>query len=591
MGAFFLYDRHAEIAGEAVAELFSRRGFCRRQVVRAADWELWLYPKQLLPDHTNLIQDGDAWLGAVGTLTYRGAGYADSLRVIMSDWRSGTLELSRFTGAFTLLIIERGKITLLRDAARIYRLYADDSCRMLSSSFLSILYAHPNPLALDSDALLDNLLLGYDLAPQTCAAGVAQCDIETETRWQARGIGFISAAAESEGVAPPHNKGEAVKRQLLLLGDYLSQIRTLIGEFGCNIGVSGGYDSRLLLSLLRRSAADFSLHTHYKKALDRDWEVAQLLAGVCGVPLLSPPPLESGDVDDNIRRVFLRYDGRVYRGLSLTKFEYTAEYRALVLGANRLTLTGFGGEIYRNYNHTPPAGLRSGRWIAEYVVGSSLLEAVMDADSRDRFRRRMAQRLNPALKIEPTAGLPVTFQTARRYYTSLWLPGYHGLRCNVENELAFCLSPFTEQRVMSAALTATPFIGSGGGFEAAMIRALDWELAGIASVYGHNFQRPSLGHRLGWWLKSHLPSGVKSIRRRRRAASGGDLQTLGKLSETSALIRSGWERLQSLNLPLNWELYLANNDRFNHALATGCALELMAGRLKLKPWTAHDDAG
>ena len=64
-------------------------------------------------------------------------------------------------------------------------------------------------------------------------------------------------------------------------------------------------------------------------------------------------------------------------------------------------------------------------------------------------------------------------ERARRYYRDIWLPYVAGPRISAENQLGQSLMPFADAAVSAAALRATPFVGSHGDFEAAMIRRLN----------------------------------------------------------------------------------------------------------------------
>jgi hypothetical protein len=113
--------------------------------------------------------------------------------------------------------------------------------------------------------------------------------------------------------------------------------------------------------------------------------------------------------------------------------------------------------------------------------------------------------------------------------------------------------------VSSEALRATPHIGVGGVFEAAMIRALDSGAARITSNYGHAFDQVPLRTRLSDGVKSLVPLGPRLRYHTKKAMSSVSTQRPGSTSEPPSGVQEGLRVLKGINLPVNWDVLLAND--------------------------------
>ena len=181
---------------------------------------------------------------------------------------------------------------------------------------------------------------------------------------------------------------------------------------------------------------------------------------------------------------------------------HTARVHRECLGDAALNLNGFGGELYRNRERLPFYSFPFNEWLSCYVIGQQDDRAFFSSRVRRHFEDRLSLKYGKLVGIDRLER--VDRHLARRCYRDIWLPYFAGPRLSAENRIGPALMPFAQGTVSAAALAATPFIGSHGEFEAALIRHMDQRIAAVPSSYGPGFARYPLSRRLGAVSYTHL---------------------------------------------------------------------------------------
>src|SRR5439155_21077878 len=141
-----------------------------------------------------------------------------------------------------------------------------------------------------------------------------------------------------------------VERSMELLDRYFAAVATSFGD-RVTCALSGGYDSRLILALLRRHGISPRVYV-YGPPGDRDVELARAIAEGEGFALeivdkdkqLAFTPSEFGAV---AYENFLASDGYTWSGIFTNGAERAQ--RASRVNGNAIALNGGGGEIWRNF--------------------------------------------------------------------------------------------------------------------------------------------------------------------------------------------------------------------------------------------------
>lgn len=334
----------------------------------------------------------------------------------------------------------------------------------------------PERTKTDLDALREQLVVGCD----------AGSDIESP--------GLRKNMTRNTGSSKPifRTIGSCVGYQLDKLQARFAEIREAAGEAGVSIGLSGGFDSRLLFLLAVASGipiSPFSFHSRYHSA---EIQIAKQIASHAGLKLRIIKvkhwtELKNSELDENINDSINLYNGRTNETMGTFSDVHTAKIMRECRGDAAINLNGLGGELYRNRERLPPYPFGFHDWFWQYVAKPDMLRAFNGKRTRKRFEDRMAVKYGKLLGRSRFNW--IDRWTARQWYRDVWLRWFAGARFVAENKVGKSEMPFADTEVSEAALAATPFIGAHGEFEAAMIKRLDSKIAALPSTYGHNFAR------------------------------------------------------------------------------------------------------
>lgn len=521
MGAFFLHHKDAALSATSAEAVFARKGFAEARRFELGHWSMLTYHKMTL-DVDNHIQASDEHaVFCCGTLVYQGLGYRDSLQRLLNDFRTGRIEHDRLLGHFCVFLWNGAKLSMLRDRLRVQHVFMNDRRTCLSSSFLAMVAAQPSTQRINRVALQEKLATGYIVGPDTLVEGISQLGEELERSLPAApGIRILSHPSRpEEGESHAETFAESVGRQLAALKGYFADIRALDDEFSAELGLSSGFDSRLLLALSSGRNKPIALHSHNTSEAHRsELSIVRELASIGGNALTVVPTALPEEQDEEGLRSILHntlyfFDGRCAHDMGSFSETYTAGYRKRVLGQHRLSLNGLGGEIYRNSWAAPRGRFSWDAWMDHAVFFPFAREICGDRGAFVDMRRGMTAKI--ARRLGGDFSRRIDLHAVRRCYGYVRMPDDAGSVSNAYNQVAFFLAPFIEPVPLREALKATRHIGSDGAYEAAMITALAPRLASVNSQYGFPFSSIPFGHIAMTTLKSMTPLPVLHARARR----------------------------------------------------------------------------
>jgi len=512
MGAFFLYNSNKQLDLTSVSETFSRKGFAQPLRRQLGDWVLWLYRKQMVDVDNFFEADDGALILAVGTPVYRGQSYSDTLRFLLSDYQRGVLDQSQLCGSFCVLFWNGRYISALTDRLNTLHVFYDEEKTALSNSFLAMVSGSPYPRALNRLAVCEKLSTGYIMSPDTLVDGIFQADDQCYSKWSAEKDLFVWLPHPTYSVGDLHAHGisESVERQQTVLQGHFKLLDSINSEYHGELGLSDGFDSRLVLACSQFFTSPISAHTHATKGShDRSKSIVEQIARTQNMSLLEIPTSKIEEhAPESISNIMTDglyyYDGRCSHNMGAFSETYTAAYRRKVMGQNRFSLNGLGGEVYRNYYQTSQGLVPLDDWMQSKVyyyfasdaVGNSALYNAMHQHKMEKILARIGG---------TSAGRRVDFLWRRRYYSEVRMPDCDANNNDAHNQLAFFHTPFMDARVVIEGLRATPYIGSTGVYQAALIDRIAPALAALPSHYGYPFSNVPQRDIYLAWLKGHVP--------------------------------------------------------------------------------------
>lgn len=571
MGAFFLFATDTQdLALADVAEVFAKKGFAAPEIFDLGSMTLWLYRKQLVNEPNYVLYENGAALYATGTVIYKGLSYRETLQAVLQDYCRDCLDLNALLGNFALIFYVDGQVKILVDRLCAHHLFMDEAATRLSTSFLALLVSFPQPQPLNRMAFYEKIATGYIVAPDTLISTIEQITPRLQETTKNQYLTFLMYPPVQKDIELcTHGFDECVERQLANLIKVFNQIVPLARDYGADLGISGGYDSRLMFLLAQHVELPIALHTHLTANTPHeiDCEIVKKIADLRGTILRVVPTKRIVDYDeDEVAKILLDglyyYDGRNGHNMGAFSETYTRDYKIRTLGENRLSLNGKAGEIYRNYYFTSRRRFDFRQWMRNHVYFSFAEEAIPDRMFWDSLHHFVINKMQPRLDVDLTGDIDLL--TMRRYYGEIRAPDCDANINNAHNQLAFYFVPFQESAIIRAAYAATPYIGLSGKFEAAMLTRLDPEIAGMDSHYGFPLNREPLTHVIYSALRGYLPDWVWLARetfliryRGLRMNALADYLQLRKRSET---IREIEMICQALIPAVRWDILMRDID-------------------------------
>jgi hypothetical protein len=589
MGAFFLFRSERSLDVRGARKVFDDKGFSPPVEFQLADRTLLLYRKMAMGTDNFCSDDAGATVFCCGTIAYRGLGYRASLARLLADFRAESIDRERLQGNFCVWFWDGRSITLMADAQNAQHVFIDESGDVLSSSFLAVVASSPAPRRLHRLAAMEKLATGCLVGPETLVEGIHQADfarlesLPGKTGIQIVPQGRFPVAREF------HRAGleDSVRRQADVLQRYFAGIQALHKEQSGELGLSSGYDSRLLLALARSFGAPIPLHTHCSgTAHDEEIRIVEMLARQGNHPLTKVPTrqmetLEEERFSEVLRDNLYFFDGRCCNDMGSYSETYTAGYRKKVLGPNRLSYSGLGGEIFRNGFGTPGHGFSWSAWLDCMVFYPFAQEAAGHAEGMEQLHRSIDRKVALRLGIEWPRRAD-RFLT-RAYYAAVRMPDCASNVANAYGQVAFVLTPFIERPIAGEALQGDPYIGTGGAYEAAIINQIAPEIAAVESHYGFPFSRVPARHLFQTGLRSWTPMGLRRRRVRwlnRNEEVNPEWRRYGERLATSLSLRDIHAVLHEVFPDADWSVAMRHFAQRWTAISVGSFLKEFQSKLR-----------
>jgi asparagine synthase (glutamine-hydrolysing) len=521
MGAFFVLRNEAASDApllERVRAHFRACGFAAPFEATTPHWHVAVYPKLNASQPQIHKVDAQNFAFATGTLIYRGATGSDALARIWADTAAGQLDRARLRGAFALGLCRNGTLTLTVDAMGTYKVYRDAGSRVTSSAFLAVLAGMERPQA-DTQAIYEYVFQAATYGGRTLVTNLHLLDPRQALQIDKRPELVLHAPP------PPLPASETsfeahLERSVAELREWFGEIVACFGD-RIDTALSGGYDSRLILALLRDRGAKARLHVYGSKG-DDDVRIARAIAQGEGLHVehvdkshgrrTNVPLAET--IAQNCRLLdAYPVDGILDDGTDVAT-------RCDRASGGALALNGGGGEIFRNFFYLPdrPFALREVIW--------TFYSQFDPAVCTDSFSERVYME---AMETAVSFALGTRDETLARRDVELVYPAFRcrywtGRNTSVNNAFGHALTPFLDAVLVAAAAAVPIRFKNHGQFEAALIHAISPALARYPSTYRHNFVgavplkrrlkdqltllRPPFLRRYAFRLKARLQQGA-----------------------------------------------------------------------------------
>lgn len=466
MSAFFLARKDREELVQKAFDTFSYRGFKNGRKFSTSAGTLILYPKQNKDNH-NYLETDHGSIYCIGTIVYRGQTYHGSLEMLLKDFVDGSVDSAQLHGAFVVIIDHNAELTFLMDETRMYRLFTNEQHDYISSSLIVASQMHP--ITLDSDAVMEQLLCGYVGGGKTLISNVVDISFDMQSLAWVKTLDVVS----KRSIHSSDDYNATIRYQAEMLSNYMSDVKAIVEENGCECGLSGGCDSRLIFTSVNETGMHMNtVHTHQTSAIhDKEIEVVKKVASLYDTPLRIIPttylPECTGDIIDNtLKENVLYFDARNAGNIGAMSLTHTRDYKKQTSEGAGLTFSGIGGEILRDFYYTKLPFFSINGWLETRIFESGIVRLLPSQDYK-RVRRKIKNNILVRSKLH--FGVFATPVLAKRYFDSYRIPYALSNVVCANNTLSYYLAPFTEAPLIEAAKTGNQYQDHSGVYEGQII--------------------------------------------------------------------------------------------------------------------------
>ncbi len=571
MGAFYLVRRdndNMELFSarcEALSKQMALQGFDTPKKLQGRYFDVFVYPKQNHPGENYIEYEGGDFCACVGTLIYQGQSGASALDCYFRDFRPEAPPGETLYGAFCLIVQKNGKLFLLSDRLGVYKVYHGPQAAVWSSSFLGVAGTLQNP-HINLQAVYEFVFQGATYGNETVFRDVQllDCDavyrLDREVQPVARG-GRLRAPQLSRA-----SMAGLLEENLSALGSLYQGIAGCFGD-AVDTALSGGYDSRLTLALLKAQGLSPSVHV-YGKSTDIDVRVAREVdrgegLGLEHVDKSTFPRVPEEAFSEIVETNHYVFDGCPTDGIFNNGSDLETRRQRCATGT--LMLNGGGGEVFRNFYYLPDKrySVRQLLWTFYSQFDPGVTTAAFDEEA---YYRRLEKKI---LDVLGTEDVMLSRTEVELVYPLFRCRYWMGKNNSVNNRLGYALTPFIDYEIVKRAIRIPLKYKNHGRFEAALIQAVSPALAAYASAYGHNFSGPpGLRHRLSDQLTLRRPTRLRRYlyRIKARRLTGERPYPLDK---------AYLETVMDAQFPYLGELFRVQANRDNAQYNRMCTLEYL----------------
>ncbi|MBE0675849.1 MAG: hypothetical protein IH591_14410 [Bacteroidales bacterium] len=562
-------DLRSKLFSSAREEFFESDSVIRD----VGNYKLYLNRKTLALSCSSCINSYGSAYGT-GTFIYRLGDPEESLQLLLNDFIEGRFDHASLLGHYFIFLFLPSGIKILTDGTGLVKAYHDTEGSYLSSSFLLAARLHKG-LTLNRAAATENLVTGGITGTETLVNEISTLSKASFTLFP--DIEFVLPRMGTTADKPA-SEADAIRRQAELLGNYFSSCANLAAGGGADIGLTGGYDSRLVLACARDHIHDLQIHSHYRTAGSEEWRIARRIAEGEQIAFVSPEVTPPEKMDDEmllrvIGSSFRFSDGAISLHCNWMEEYNSLEYGLSVLGDKRLGFSGIGGEQYRNQER-----LYGKPWLFSQWLKYSYLRKVSGRvflTARDE--RAILERIKS--KIFSITGFRqgkrfISLADLKRIQNEVLIPAYRGARTDAGNRHAWYLSPLADFHVSTAAYGIIEFLKDSKRFEADLIRMIAPSLAVYPTDYGYNLVRgePLSARIIASVYENLLPASLKWAVREKIRRRGRARPALEKI-RTSRLLRGYVQNVSSAGLPVSIPDLLKRESTAHMVISLGYILE------------------
>lgn len=448
------------------------------------------------------LQSGQDFVAVAGTMFYRGEAGEAALKLLLADYEPPFDRWRDLLGHFAALVFKRGRLFLFTDWSASFHVYQSADRDVFSTSFLSAAGSLAR-LSFNPHAVYEFVFFGMPMGTDAIFNEISRpaCTHELE-------LGETVRVHESLRRLSIVESGETLDDMVDRVAVNLRRAFSIpVRHYRDNIQcpLSGGFDSRLVLSLLLDQGSKPHIYV-YGKETDDDVAIAKHIAAEEGFALevfekASFKRVAPDEFAEIVERNFHEMDGTPMGGGMFDSGGNSRARHDRARGGG-LAVSGAAGEIFRNYFYLRDHPARTRAVVDAFYALFDPADCTGLFDG-EGFLERVDRKLQVALGVGAERRNRLEIESA---YPLFRCPSAFGREMSMVGRFGAYFVPFCEYAVTREAANIPVRWRTHGVFQSRLLERISPRLAAYPSAYGHSFTAPpGWRHRLADALSLYRP--------------------------------------------------------------------------------------
>ncbi|MBK9285105.1 MAG: hypothetical protein IPM51_12455 [Sphingobacteriaceae bacterium] len=508
--------------------IFERKNLAPNKEIDFLDFKLIIYKKRSVNNENFFQFSNSDFIASTGTPVYKNRIGEEAAKNLYQDiLTSKNIDFSNLRGHYCYLIKINDKFLIFNDYNGLYHVYHDIDKNVFSNSFLAIseILSHKE---VSAPELYEYILYESTFGRKTIVKNINQLN-NRYIHEICPGKKEIEKYYTIDDEPNYLKFDETVKYTSEKITNYF---KCLLDNFqSMTLGLSGGFDSRLILMCLLNNNRKPKIYTSGSKD-SFDVNFARNICKTFNLDFTHYDLKEEHkySVDrykELIVEKFINTDGIVYNGIFSsfgTGMDIDSSEKA------ELNFNGAGGEIYQSFWKLPGNSLNISEFIqSRYNNFNS--DLTTNIFNKTEFFRTLGKKNLESLDFKPKNS-KISGDLIELLYPNFRLRYWFGKITSRLNQFCYSLVPFSEPYFYFYSYKIPIKFKVGGKFEAALLKNINPEIAKYNSQYGFNFfEGPPLKHQILDWFKIYTPIYIRPLFRRVKSKNLSGLQELKENSK------------------------------------------------------------
>jgi len=481
MAAFYLYKEFNTINKKSIFEHFAALGISEYSEFKLNNFNLILFKKPNF-EVSNFIEQEKVSVFVAGSMIYKGFGYQKSMINLLIDYSTSTIDVEQLRGNYLILFFDKVtlKITFITDPLFSKNIYFDEINQIVSSNFISIVESKPFYYKINSLALSESIISGSLIAPDTYALGIEKlCKSNFYRLTTSFDLNTLQVDLSNK-VISFNSFNEAVDHANEQLEKYFRSFVSLDHEFGSHIGLTGGFDSRLLLIHARNHLNNLNTNSFFRPN-SLEFKLAKQLAASIGKEFISHEFVKELP-SSNPQKSLSFLDGQIRSQNFIAEPFNLPEYGSFLYKDHWVGFHGCGGEQYRNADR-----FKRKTSFSKFIKDEWLFRESGRISVNRKFERDLIENIDAKVRLVlDFKGDVMDLILLKRLQNEVWNPSNRLSRVNAVNQHFFYVAPFTEWQQSVFAYSYVPFLGVNSNFQIEMMKRVGKEELQVSTTYGFN---------------------------------------------------------------------------------------------------------